>query len=149
MDLIAGRKRDGIVRGRFRYDGLPTLANKFDIAYVETYDVLIGEFTVMENLYYAAKLRLSGLSREEYFDQSRRVASLVGLEGVLDVIVGTELVKGVSGGQRKRLSVAMELLALPSAIALDEPTSGLDSSSSLQLAECLSEIACRCFLIPL
>ncbi len=72
-----------------------------------------------ENLYYGAKLRVYNLSESEYSNLCETTALSVGLQGALDTIVGTELIKGVSGGQARRLSIAMALLAAPRIVCLD------------------------------
>jgi ABC-type multidrug transport system ATPase subunit len=125
MDLVAEKKHDGYRTGVLKYGGNSVIKSKSDIAYVQTTDVHIGEFTVLENLYYAALLRLGGgVSHETCMERIRDSAVSVGIEHILNVHVGTELIKGISGGQKKRLSIATELLALPSVLCLDEPTSG-------------------------
>lgn len=124
MDLIAGRKIDGIMTGSIEFDGSVNIS-KSNIAYVQVTDVHIGEFTVMENLYYAARFRLgNNISDAEVTSRCHAIATSVSLENVVDVCVGSELTKGISGGQKKRLSIAIELLALPAVLCLDEPTSG-------------------------
>jgi ABC-type multidrug transport system ATPase subunit len=126
MDLIAGRKVDGTVYGDIFYNGSKEVP-KNSFAYVEVYDQHIGEFTVMQNLYYAANLRLGPNSiSKSYHELCVEAATQVGLENVLNVPVGTILTKGISGGQKKRLSIAVELLGLPSVLFLDEPTTGND-----------------------
>jgi ABC-type sugar transport system ATPase subunit len=125
MDLIAGRKTDGIMTGSIEFDG-SVKTSKSNIAYVQVTDVHIGEFTVMQNLYYAARLRLGNdISEAEIKARCETIANTVSLDNVLHVCVGSELTKGISGGQKKRLSIAVELLALPAVLCLDEPTSGL------------------------
>ena len=72
-----------------------------------------------ENLYYGAKLRVYNLSESECSNLCETTALSVGLQGTLDTIVGTDLIKGISGGQARRLSIAMALLAAPRIICLD------------------------------
>jgi ABC-type glutathione transport system ATPase component len=99
--------------------------SKLDIAYVQREDVHFGDFTVAQNLYFSALLRLGcGLSETELRSRCEEAAAAVGLSGAMDVKVGTELIKGISGGEKKRLSIATELLAFPAVICLDEPTTG-------------------------
>lgn len=69
------------------------------------------------------------------------VIKLLGLEDVLDSIIGNPEVRGISGGQRKRVNIGMELVADPTFLALDEPTSGLDSTSSLKVVAALKAVA--------
>jgi ATP-binding cassette, subfamily G (WHITE), member 2 len=125
MDLVAGRKLDGIMCGKILIDGLVPADLPSLIAYVQSTDVHIGEFTVLENLYFAARLRLGSMcSAEECLRRCTEVAESLGLESALQVLVGSDLVKGISGGQKKRLSIGIELLAVPYILCLDEPTTG-------------------------
>ena len=92
-------------------------------------DILIQTLTVRETLKFAADLRLR-------VPESQKVARVdfyckkLKLEKCLDVLVGGSIVKGVSGGERKRTSIAFELISDPAVLMLDEPTSGLDSLTS-------------------
>lgn len=86
---------------------------------------------------FAANLRLKGLSMEQ---RTQRVEELIidlGLERCADTLIGNNLIKGISGGERKRVSIGVELLSSPSLLYLDEPTTGLDSSTALQVIEYL------------
>ena len=110
--------------------------------YVMQDDLLNGNLTVLETLKYTAELRLPrSLSDAERLERVRSVMEQMGLTKVQDVIVGSPLKKGVSGGERKRLCVAMELLTKPLLLFLDEPTSGLDSVTALALCRKLRELA--------
>jgi ABC-type multidrug transport system ATPase subunit len=122
MDLVAGRKKDGFMSGSILFNGESVNA---DIAYVQSSDIHIGEFTVYDNLYYAARLRLgNSITETECRQRCSGVAHSVSLDQAMHVLVGSALTKGISGGQKKRLSIAIELLALPSILCLDEPTTG-------------------------
>lgn len=123
MDLIARCKHNGVVAGKISYSGLSTI-RRSDIAYIQTFDVHIAEFTVLQNLYFHAKLRLSDMTETSYLNHCRDAAAAVNLESALYTVTGSEGIKGLSGGQKKRLSIAVELLAVPSVLCLDEPTSG-------------------------
>lgn len=126
MDLISGRKLSGIICGNITLKGNFDVNEKNKIAYVQSTDIHIGEFTVQENLYFAAKLKYGDkLTNDECLKLCHDVATSLGLENALNVQVGTALIKGISGGQKKRLSIAIELLDVPSVLCLDEPTSGL------------------------
>ena len=144
MDLIVSRKQDGVMVGSILFNGAPLEECAYDIAYVQSTDVQIGEFTVMQSLYFAALLRINsnnGFKKEDCFDHCVEVAASVGLTDVLNTVVGSSLQKGISGGQMRRLTIATELLADPHIICLDEPTTGLDSATSLQLAMMLNKLA--------
>lgn len=126
LDLLANRKLDGNWSGEIYFNKKPR--SKFfnrDSAYVLQDDVHIGSLTVEETLTYSARTRLpEGTSM---FDVKKRVSMLIdlmGLDGVRSSVVGDALNKGISGGQLKRLSIAVEIVALPNLIFLDEPTSG-------------------------
>lgn len=110
--------------------------------YVMQDDLLNGNLTVMETLNYTAQLRLPrSMPTSERSERIETVLQQMGLLKVRDVIVGSPLRKGVSGGERKRLCVAMELLTRPMLLFLDEPTSGLDSVTALSLCRRLRELA--------
>lgn len=104
------------------------------VGYVPQEDVMHRSLTVEEVLYYQAKLNFPAeVSRDEINDRINLVLSQLDLQGVRTSLVGDEVRRGLSGGQRKRLNVAMELLSEPAALLLDEPTSGLDARSAMQL----------------
>lgn len=111
-------------------------------SYVEQDDALIGSLTVKETVMFAARLSLpSNISKLE---ARRRVDDLIssfGLQSRAETIVGTPIKKGLSGGQKKRLSVASRLVTNPKILFLDEPTSGLDSALSLEVCSYIKEIA--------
>ncbi|KXJ88089.1 putative ABC transporter [Microdochium bolleyi] len=111
-------------------------------AYVEQEDALVGSLTVRETLNFAARLALPPtVSKAE---RVRRIESLLtafGLQGQVNTLVGTPIRKGISGGQKRRLSVAAQLITSPKILFLDEPTSGLDSAASLQVISFIKAIA--------
>lgn len=125
MDLVAGRKRTGLMSGDIYYDGIPLVNLSVKIGYVQSSDIHIGEFSVLENLYYACRLKLGNqLTPVECIDYCIKIAASLGLDDALHVPVGSALNKGISGGQKKRLSIAVELLDVPNILCLDEPTTG-------------------------
>jgi ABC-type multidrug transport system ATPase subunit len=104
---------------------------------------LLGEFTVMETMWFAARLYF-GYSDTTYEEIQAKVDDIlknVGLESCKDVVVGNLFFRGLSGGQRKRLSIAVELISSPAVIVMDEPTSGLDSSAAMLVVEALQELS--------
>ncbi|KXZ51256.1 hypothetical protein GPECTOR_13g743 [Gonium pectorale] len=110
--------------------------------YVMQDDLLNAHLTVHETLSYTAELRMPRTSTpEERAQRVQEVMGQVGLSHVRDVIVGSPMKKGISGGERKRLCVAMELLTKPALLFLDEPTSGLDSVTALSLCRLLRRLA--------
>lgn len=110
-------------------------------------DLLIEELTVYENLYYNAKLCFRDLSEEEINEKVIKTLSSLGLLERRDLKVGSPLNKTISGGQRKRLNIALELIREPSILFVDEPTSGLSSRDSENVMDLLRELALKGKLI--
>ncbi|KAJ3284820.1 hypothetical protein HDU79_007841 [Rhizoclosmatium sp. JEL0117] len=112
------------------------------IGYVPQEDIMLRELTVRENIYHSARTRLpktwTAAQVNKYVDD---VLDVLNLSHVQHSLIGSETERGVSGGQRKRVNIGMELGGVPIALFLDEPTSGLDSTSSLKVAEILRKIA--------
>ncbi|KAJ9146583.1 hypothetical protein P3X46_028827 [Hevea brasiliensis] len=109
--------------------------------FVAQEDNLLPLLTVKETLMYSAKFRLKEMSSK---DREKRVESLMlelGLSHVADSFVGDEENRGISGGERKRVSIGVDVIHDPPILLLDEPTSGLDSTSALQVIELLSSMA--------
>jgi len=103
-------------------------------------DVLYQHFTVREALTFAARLKLNKSIEE----QDKRVEQLIkdlGLQSAANTQCGTPFRKTISGGERKRTAIGVEIITDPSLIILDEPTSGLDSFKSLQMIKLLRKIA--------
>ncbi len=117
------------------------------IGYIPQDDLLIEELTVYENLYYSTKLVYRDLSEEEIDEKVNKVLTSLGLYARKDLKVGNPLDKKISGGQRKRLNIGLELLREPSVLFVDEPTSGLSSRDSENVMELLRELTVRGKLI--
>ncbi len=112
------------------------------LGYVPQDDIIHRDLSVSQALYYTAKLRLPpDTTDREIEDRITRVLKQLGLESTRDVLVGSPEKKGISGGQRKRVNLAMELLTDPSVLFLDEPTSGLSSEDALMVMKVLRELA--------
>ncbi|KAK3026899.1 hypothetical protein RJ639_041368 [Escallonia herrerae] len=108
------------------------------IGFVPQDDVVYGNLTVEENLWFSARCRLSAdLPKPDRVLIVERVIESLGLQTVRNSIVGTVEKRGISGGQRKRVNVGLEMVMEPSLLILDEPTSGLDSASSQLLLQAL------------
>ena len=113
------------------------------IGHVSQDDLLIEELTVFQNLYYNAKLCFDNYTEEQLLDAVHRVLKNLGLHEIKDVQVGSPLNKKISGGQRKRLNIALELIREPAVLFLDEPTSGLSSRDSENIMDLLKELALK------
>ncbi|XP_042476008.1 ABC transporter G family member 28-like isoform X2 [Macadamia integrifolia] len=108
------------------------------IGFVPQDDIVHGNLTVEENLRFSARCRLSAdMAKPDKVLVIERVIESLGLQAVRDSLVGTVEKRGISGGQRKRVNVGLEMVMEPSLLILDEPTSGLDSSSSQLLLRAL------------
>ncbi|XP_010526988.1 PREDICTED: ABC transporter G family member 5-like [Tarenaya hassleriana] len=108
--------------------------------YVTQKDTLFPLLTVEETLMFSAKLRLN-LPREELRLRVKSLVQELGLEAVAMARVGDDRVRGISGGERRRVSIGVEVIHDPRVLILDEPTSGLDSTSALQIIEMLKLMA--------
>jgi ABC-type multidrug transport system ATPase subunit len=106
-------------------------------------DILLGELTVRENVLHSARMKLpkSWTNRkvEQHVDS---LMDALNLTNVAHSLVGGLENRTISGGQRKRTNIAVELASLPLILALDEPTSGLDATSALELTEILKKMTC-------
>ncbi|KAL6079791.1 hypothetical protein STEG23_023432, partial [Scotinomys teguina] len=132
LDVLAARKDPRGLSGDVLINGAPQPANfKCTSGYVVQDDVVMGTLTVRENLQFSAALRLpTTMKNHEKNERINMVIKELGLDKVADSKVGTQFTRGVSGGERKRTSIGMELITDPSILFLDEPTTGLDSSTA-------------------
>ncbi len=110
------------------------------IGYVPQEDFLIEELTVFENLYFNAKLSFGDYSDFRIIKEVIKLLKDLGLYEIKDNVVGSPLNRKISGGQRKRLNIALELIRKPPVLFLDEPTSGLSSSDSENIMDLLKEL---------
>ncbi|MDN4165665.1 ATP-binding cassette domain-containing protein [Cytophagales bacterium LB-30] len=117
------------------------------IGYVPQDDLLMEDLTVGQNLYYAAKLCFGQYSEEELNELVLKTLSSLGLSETKDLKVGSPLEKTISGGQRKRVNIGLELLREPSVLFVDEPTSGLSSRDSENIMDLLKELSLKGKLI--
>lgn len=117
------------------------------IGYIPQDDLLIEELTVFENLYYNAKLCFKDKTEEELISLVDKTLASLGLLDRKMLKVGSPLNKTISGGQRKRLNIALELIREPSILFVDEPTSGLSSRDSENVMDLLRELALKGKLI--
>ncbi len=111
------------------------------IGYVPQDDLLLEDLSVFDNLYYAGRLCFSHLSKLELSELVDKTLTSIGLIHIKHLKVGSPLEKVISGGQRKRVNIALELLREPSILFVDEPTSGLSSRDSENIMDLLKEIS--------
>ena len=111
------------------------------VGFVPQDDICHADLTVFQNLYYNALLRLPRkLSEVQKRRHVQSVINALGLSHIQNHLVGSPSRRGISGGQKKRVNIGMELVAMPSIIFMDEPTSGLDGTATLELAQCLIKL---------
>ncbi|MBN4062364.1 ATP-binding cassette domain-containing protein [Bacteroidales bacterium AH-315-I05] len=113
------------------------------IGYVSQDDLLIEELTVFQNLFYNAKLCFDSYSDEQLTKMVIDLLNSLGLEETKDLKVGNPLEKTISGGQRKRVNIGLELIREPAVLFADEPTSGLSSRDSENIMDLLKELALK------
>lgn len=117
------------------------------IGYVSQDDLLIEDLTVYQNLFYNTKLCFDHLNNHEIKEKVDQMLRSLGLFEIRNMKVGSPLNKKISGGQRKRLNIALELIREPSVLFLDEPTSGLSSRDSENIMDLLKDLAAKGKLI--
>ncbi|KAK1932434.1 ABC transporter G family member 9 [Phytophthora citrophthora] len=141
LDCISGRNSG--VEGDILLNGQPwTKATKRMASYVMQGDLFYETLTVKEHLLFQARLRMGKTySKEQYTKRVDEVMEELGLMKCRDTLIGGESLRGISGGERKRLSFATEILTNPSILFADEPTSGLDSFMAETVIKQLQQIA--------
>jgi ABC-type multidrug transport system ATPase subunit len=143
LNVLAGIEKPS--SGKIRINGIDLHKDKDQldgvVGYVSQDDILIEELSVYQNLYYNAKLSLSHLSEKELHKEVMTTLESLGLEFTSELKVGSVLEKTISGGQRKRLNIALELIRQPSILFVDEPTSGLSSRDSENVMDLLKELS--------
>ena len=114
-------------------------ATKDLIGFVPQDDLLIEELTVYQNLWFTARLCFEGMAKEDLDRRVMKTLKDLGLDAIKHLKVGSAINKYISGGQRKRLNIALELIREPSVLFLDEPTSGLSSADTEKVINLLKE----------
>ena len=117
------------------------------VGFVPQDDLLIEELTVYQNLYYTARLCFDGMNDSEIDRRVMHTLTNLGLDTIKDLRVGSPINKTISGGQRKRLNIALELIREPAVLMLDEPTSGLSSADTEHVVGLLKEQTYRGCLV--
>eukprot|EP01039_Chlorochromonas_danica_P004846 gene4846-5314_t len=143
LDLLADRKFQGEWSGEILFNG-GSRSKWFqrDSAYILQDDLHIPTLTVRETVLFSAQVRLpEGTSLDVIEQRVNMLLDLMGLNSIQHSYVGGQKIRGISGGQMKRLSIAVEIVSLPDCIFLDEPTSGLDSLMALEVMQTVRKLA--------
>ncbi|KAF7833699.1 ABC transporter G family member 15-like [Senna tora] len=143
LDALAGRlPRNVVMTGNVLLNGKKKRLDYGVAAYVTQEDTLLGTLTVRETLSYSANLRLpSTMTNQEITEIVEGTIMEMGLQDCADRLIGVWHLRGISGGEKKRLSIALEIITRPTLLFLDEPTSGLDSASAFFVVQTLRNIA--------
>ena len=146
LDVLSGRRWGGIVGGQVALNGRVVDAGTLRraVGYVPQDDVLPASNTVFEHLLFHANLRIApspgegpgALARRRH-DRVWEVLTALGLDRVAHSVIGGTLVRGISGGEKRRVSIAVELLSSAQVLLLDEPTTGLDSTNAAHVVDIL------------
>eukprot|EP00611_Tribonema_gayanum_P021967 TRINITY_DN4329_c0_g6_i1.p1 TRINITY_DN4329_c0_g6~~TRINITY_DN4329_c0_g6_i1.p1 ORF type:complete len:608 (-),score=224.94 TRINITY_DN4329_c0_g6_i1:68-1891(-) len=144
LDILATRIPQSSVDGEYLMNDQPVSSTfKRVSGYVMQDDALYPLLTVRETLQYAALLRIPGLGRAQKKEVVEETIKALKLSACANTIVGDERHRGVSGGEKRRVSIGVDIVHQPKIIFLDEPTSGLDSTTALQIVETLRAICQR------
>eukprot|EP01031_Cornospumella_fuschlensis_P040541 gene40541-49419_t len=143
LDLLSDRKLEGEWSGNILFNGGPRSKwFRRDSAYILQDDLHVPTLTVRETIQFAANTRLpEGTSKEVIEERIVSLMDILGLDHIQNSVVGDSDSRGISGGQLKRLSIAVEIVSLPDVIFLDEPTSGLDSLIALEVMQAVRKLA--------
>ncbi|KFH66484.1 hypothetical protein MVEG_07009 [Podila verticillata NRRL 6337] len=150
LDLIANRqaRNVGKLHGEILLNGFPI--NQFGsvrkrlVGYVTQESDFMEALTVLETLMFAAKMRLPrSMSNQEKADRVRIVMQELNLTHIKDTKIGGAAIRGISGGEKRRVTIGIELLSSPSVLLLDEPTSGLSSTDALNVAKVIKDLSSK------
>ncbi|KAG1452624.1 hypothetical protein G6F46_009699 [Rhizopus delemar] len=144
LDILAKRLKSGTATGSIYLNGQDISLDRYKklIGYVDQEDVMIPTLTVYETILYSALLRLPrSMSKEAKKFRVMEVMQELGIDAIKDSKIGQPGARSISGGERRRVAIACELVTSPSILFLDEPTSGLDSYNALNVIECLVSLA--------
>lgn len=138
-----GGRLNGKLSGKITYNGQPfSGAIKRRTGFVAQDDILYPHLTVFETLLFTALLRLPrSLTRDDKVQHVEHVIGELGLSRCRSSMIGGPLFRGISGGEKKRVSIGQEMLINPSLLLLDEPTSGLDSTTAQRILTTLKKLA--------
>ena len=145
LDILAGRpSANRVVSGSIRVNGVEFKPSEMRhvSGYVPQDDVLPGTSTVYEHLLFHATLRMPSHTSESSIKSSVvRVMKSLGIEKLKNQFIGDEWVRGLSGGEKRRVTIATELITSPNILFLDEPTTGLDSTNAMKVVDLLSDLS--------
>ncbi|KAJ3026927.1 UNVERIFIED_CONTAM: ATP-binding cassette sub- G member 1 [Siphonaria sp. JEL0065] len=144
LNLLAGEAKLGSMTGEIKVNSVPISGTQMKeiSGFVFQDDVILPTMTVTEAITMSATLRLpSSVSPDERVKRVNHIIEELGLEGCKDTVIGDVHIKGVSGGERKRCAMAMEMVTNPQVLFLDEPTSGLDTFTAFSVIQSLRTIA--------
>lgn len=145
LNIISGIQRPSSGEVLLNGVNIHTESNQIKgvIGFVPQDDLLMEELTVYENLFYCASFCFSNLTEKEIEARVHNLLDSLGLAEIRNYKVGNVLNKVISGGQRKRLNIALELVREPAVLFLDEPTSGLSSRDSENIVKLLNQLALK------
>ncbi|KAF9369917.1 hypothetical protein CPC16_004090, partial [Podila verticillata] len=150
LDLIANRqaRNVGKLHGEILLNGFPI--NQFGsvrkrlVGYVTQESDFMEALTVLETLMFAAKMRLPrSMSNQEKADRVRIVMQELNLTHIKDTKIGGAAIRGISGGEKRRVTIGIELLSSPSVLLLDEPITGLSSTDALNVAKAIKDLSSK------
>jgi ABC-type multidrug transport system ATPase subunit/uncharacterized tellurite resistance protein B-like protein len=145
LNVLNGSEKPSSGRVLINGNDIHAYSKKLDgiVGFIPQDDLLIEDLTVFENLYYSARLCFGHYTRQQHAELVERVLLSLGLSEIRNLKVGSPLEKTISGGQRKRLNIGLELLREPTILFVDEPTSGLSSRDSENIMDLLKELSLR------
>lgn len=150
LNSMAGRLRDDLTTNYKRFGSMTFngLAPSEDVVHAicsfvtQDDDALLASLTVRETLRYAAGLRLPKyMTREQKYQKAEEILLKMGLKDCADNLIGNDLIKGISGGEKRRVTIAVQILTEPRILLLDEPLSGLDAFTALSIMDVLRGLA--------
>lgn len=144
LDILASRTKTGQVTGSLYVNGKQVPREEYArlIGYVDQEDTMIPTLTVYETILYSALLRLPrSMSKAAKKFRVMEVMQELNIDGIKDSRIGQPGSRSISGGERRRVSIACELVTSPSVLFLDEPTSGLDAYNAFNVVESLVSLA--------
>ncbi|KAJ4721728.1 Pleiotropic drug resistance ABC transporter [Melia azedarach] len=144
LDVLAGRKTNGYVEGEIKINGYPKVQETFAriSGYCEQTDIHSPQITVEESLVFSTWLRLAPqIDSKTKIEFVNEVLETIELDGIKDSLVGIPGVSGLSIEQRRRLTIAVELVGNPSIIFMDEPTTGLDARAAAIVMQAVKNVA--------